>query len=290
MTRIWFCSDLHQEFTREPSTMDNPATRFDLAANRPDDIDAIVIAGDLDVSLERSLDRIADELGNSIPVLYVPGNHDFYTSENDQFTLVEMMARGEEYAEWLGITLLQNACVHIHDVRIIGSTLWTDFDSVGRGFLKSKTSEAEGRDGMNDYKRIKRESTANPGQRKRLRAQDTIALHKTARAYIESELQRPHGGETMVVTHHAPHPTSLDPAFDRLNFAYASNLTSILEEPWAPQLWLHGHVHRAVDYTIGNTNVRSNPRGYAFEPSEADNGFDPGLVLELGEHAPKLGW
>lgn len=290
MTRLWILSDLHQEFTREPSTMDHPATRFDLAANRPDDIDAIIIAGDLDVSLERSLERIADELGNSTPVLYVPGNHDFYTSPDDQFTLKEMMDRGEEYAEWLGITLLQNACVHVDDVRIIGSTLWTDFDSVGRGFLKSKTAEAEGRNGMNDYKRIKRESTATPGQRKRLRAQDTIALHKTARAYIEAELQRPHDGQTIVVSHHAPLPMSLDPAFDRLNYAYASNLHGLFKEPWAPDLWVHGHVHKACDYQFEDTRILSNPRGYAFDPSEDRNGFQADLVLELGEHAPKMVW
>lgn len=290
MTRIYFVSDLHQEFLRDPEASKHPDTRFDLAANCPSDVDVIVIAGDLDVSLENSLRRIADELSGGPPVLYVPGNHDFYTSDGDQFTLAEMKATGDELAEYLGITLLQNSTVHIGDTRFIGSTLWTDFESVGRGFLRTKTTEAEGRDGMNDYRYIKRESTATPGKRKRLRPQDTIAEHRIARAYIEAELQKPHEGETVVVTHHAPHPRSLDPRHERLDYAYASNLSTLLSEPWAPQVWVHGHIHRAVDYQVENTRILSNPRGYAFEPSEANNGFQPDLVIELGEYAPKMVW
>lgn len=287
MTRIWFLSDLHQEFLRDPQTGKHRLTRFDLAANCPSDVDAIVIAGDLDVSLENSLRRIADELSGGPPVLYVPGNHDFYTSDGDQFTLQEMKSRGDELAEYLGITLMQNATVFIGDTRFIGSTLWTDFESVGRGFLRSKTTEAEGRDGMNDYRYIKRESTATPGKRKRIRPQDTIVEHRIARAYIESELQKPHAGETVVVTHHAPHPNSLDLSHDRLHYAYASNLQSVLEEPWAPEMWLHGHIHQTRDYTVSNTRIVANPRGYAFDEQ---NDFDPHLVLELGEPAPKLGF
>lgn len=289
MTRIWFLSDLHQEFTRDPDASKHPATRFDLAANRPDDVDAIIIAGDLDVSLLASLRRIDAELGNDVPVVYVPGNHDFYTSDGDHFTLEDMKIEGQELAEYFGINLLQNDSIVIGDTRIIGSTLWTDFN-LGPGFMRTKVDEAEGRNGMNDYRYIKRPSTANPGKRKRLRPQDTIEEHRIARSYIESELQKPHSGETVVVTHHAPHPLSLDTAHDRLHYCYASNLTSLLSEPWAPQLWLHGHVHKALDYQIEDTRILSNPRGYAFEPSEANNGFQADLVIELGEYAPKMTW
>lgn len=185
------------------------------------------------------------------------------------------------------LTVLQDDTVFVGDVRVIGSTLWTDFESVGTGFLRGKTAEAEGRYGMNDYRMIKRESSATPGKRKRLRPQDTIAEHRASRAYIERTLQEPHDGETVVVTHHAPHPLSLDTAHDRLHFCYASNLTSILEETWAPDYWLHGHIHQTRDYVVGNTRIVSNPRGYAFDEQ---NDFDPHLVLEIGEPAPKLGW
>lgn len=154
--------------------------------------------------------------------------------------------------------------------------------------MTTRSNAATARDGMRDYRRIKRESSS--GKRKPLRPEDTIAEHKKSRAYIERELQEPHDGETIVVTHHAPHPGSLDPRFHDLNYCYASNLTTLLEESWAPDYWLHGHIHRPVDYSVGRTRIIANPRGYAFHPSDADNGFDPGLILEIGEPAPRLGW
>ncbi|KQX40390.1 hypothetical protein ASD04_07100 [Devosia sp. Root436] len=289
MTKIWLLSDIHQEFTREPEAAANPATRFSLADHVPSDVDVVVIAGDLDVSLENSLSRISQELPG-LPVVYVPGNHDFYTCEGDGFTLQEMKARGSDFAQRLGIHLLQDDSIEIAGTRFIGSTLWTDFDSVGTGFLRSKTAEAEGRHGMNDYRRIKRASTATSGKRKRIRAQDTVAEHRKSRAYIERELQTPFAGPTVVVTHHAPHPKSLDPRHGSLNFCYASNLQGLLEEPWAPDMWLHGHIHAPTDYTVGRTRIVSNPRGYAFDPQDAHNGFQPDLILEVGEPKPKLGW
>lgn len=288
MTKFWFISDLHQEFLRDPDVAKNPATRFDMAANCPSDVDAVIIAGDLDVSLENSLRRIADELPG-MTTIYVPGNHDFYTSDDDHFTLTDMKARGQDLAEYLGITLLQDASVVVGDVRIIGATLWTDFLSVGTGMMTTRSNSATARDGgMRDYRLIKRESSS--GKRKRLRPEDTIAEHKKSRAYIERELQAPHDGETIVVTHHAPHPGSLDTRYKDLNYCYASNLQGLLEETWAPEFWLHGHIHRPVDYTVGKTQIMANPRGYSFHPSDADNGFDAGFVLEVGSPAPKLGW
>src|SRR5690606_22496317 len=145
---------------------------------------------DLDVSLENSLNRIADELPGRT-VIYVPGNHDFYTGES-HFSMTEMKDRGQDLAEYLGITLLQDASVVVGDVRVIGATLWTDFLSVGTGMMTTRSNAATARDGMRDYRRIKRESSS--GKRKPLRPEDTIAEHKKSRAYIERELQEPHDG------------------------------------------------------------------------------------------------
>jgi len=44
-------------------------------------------------------------------------------------------------------------------------------------------------------------------------------------------------------------------------------------------LLLHGHVHRSLDYTIGNTRVVCNPKGYANENPH----FDPAMIVEVGE-------
>lgn len=289
MTKLWVLSDLHQEFCREPSVAGNPLTAFDPAPHAPADFDAIVLAGDIDVSLENSIRWVADRfLDYGKPVFYVPGNHDFYVDAGDSpATMEEMKTVGEDFAEYMGVNLLLNSDRFLEDgTRIVGCTLWTDFESVGTGHRKSKEALAAGRYGMNDYRRIKRASSADPTKRKRLRPEDTIREHQASRAYLERTLAEQHDGATVVVTHHAPHPQSLDPRFTGLNFCYASNLQLLIEE-YKPELWVHGHVHRAVDYTVGSTRIASNPRGYAFEPGEQDNGFDPSLVLEVPEPAPR---
>ena len=32
-----------------------------------------------------------------------------------------------------------------------------------------------------------------------------------------------------------------------------------------PRMWVHGHVHEMVDYTVGTTRVFADPRGYPGE-------------------------
>ena len=73
-------------------------------------------------------------------------------------------------------------------------------------------------------------------------------------------------------------------------------LAALLDQtgPDAPTLWIHGHIHKNQDYTIGGTRVVCNPRGYpmSFHPNapRENPDFDPQLVIEVGyDCTPKLG-
>jgi hypothetical protein len=48
--------------------------------------------------------------------------------------------------------------------------------------------------------------------------------------------------------------------------------------PGAPTVWIHGHIHSAHDYEVGDTRIVSNPRGY---PHERTN-FDEQMAVEVG--------
>lgn len=72
MSRIWLLSDLHQEFERDPEHGSNPLTRFDPNRSAPEHFDVVVLAGDVDVPLARSI-RWASERFPGVPVVYVPG-------------------------------------------------------------------------------------------------------------------------------------------------------------------------------------------------------------------------
>jgi Icc-related predicted phosphoesterase len=87
------------------------------------------------------------------------------------------------------------------------------------------------------------------------------------------------GRKIVVVTHHAPSANSLAPA-DRqhwISSAFASHLDEFVVESKAA-LWIHGHVHTAQDYDLGETRVVCNPRGY---PGEEQTGFDTGMIVEV---------
>jgi Icc-related predicted phosphoesterase len=289
VTRIWTFSDLHQEFVRDSEHGSNPLTAFDPLAHAPEDFDVVVVPGDVDVPLTGSLTWLAERFPG-VPVVYTPGNHDFFNEANspNQYTMLEQQDAGRELADKLGIHLLMNDTVELAGSRFIGATLWTDFASVGVGSTTAKMKEAEGRFGMNDYRRIKRESSVHPGKKKRLRPRDTMDAHRASREYIESQLAIPFDGPSVLVSHHAPHPLSINNRYSTLAFCYASNLSLMLEADDAPELCLHGHIHKKLSYTVGKTRVVSNPRGYQFLEAERQNGFDPSLVVEVEQRQPSF--
>lgn len=111
--RIWILSDLHIE-----------QCRWDLPDPAPD-FDLLIAAGDIHDPLSEGVRWLA-ERANGRPVIYVPGNHEWY-AHRQRFTIEEETARSSVLAKELGIHLLQDAEAEIDGVRFLGSTLWTDY-------------------------------------------------------------------------------------------------------------------------------------------------------------------
>jgi Predicted phosphoesterases, related to the Icc protein len=73
------------------------------------------------------------------------------------------------------------------------------------------------------------------------------------------------------------------PAGERLHEsagAFASDLSDVLWR-YQPELWVHGHVHSAADYRVGNTRVLCNPRGYRRPDWAEKTGWREELVVEV---------
>ena len=62
-----------------------------------------------------------------------------------------------------------------------------------------------------------------------------------------------------------------------MNGAFVSNLDEFIMDHPQIKLWTHGHVHNVFDYTIGETRVVCNPRGYPGENTE----WDANLMVEV---------
>ncbi len=251
--RLWVFSDLHQEW---PENAWEPAAHVP-----PDGFDVAVVAGDVHMPLTRALEWLAERL-LGVPVVYVAGNHDFWWDRGEErYTLADQMARGRDVAARHGIHLLMDDTVVIGGTRFAGGTLWTDF-RVGSTSLTHGMRSAQGREGMVDYRRIR----TGPRSRDRIEPEEILTLHRRTSAFIDAVLATPHDGATVVVTHHAPHPASLPDPLGHLRWCDASDMRDLIHAR-GPDLWVHGHVHHAVDYTVGPTRIVCNSRGHVDEAS-----------------------
>jgi predicted phosphodiesterase len=255
--RIVTYSDLHLEFghawTLPPEA----------------DGDVMVLAGDI-VTLKNynPLDHLLQHWKK--PVLYVTGNHEYYTQQ-------PMNEENDRFKVWLegrhpNVRLLLDQGVSLQGVHFFGGTMWTDFNGSNRSSMETA------RDQMSDFRLIR-----NP-ERTTFTPADAVALHKRFVAKLRNWFDEDLRGPRVVISHNAPviNPKTkysrspLMPAFNSLD------MTAIIENH-QPAVWVYGHTHECDDQTIGKTRIISNQLGYpdragGFECKEFDRA---GLPIEI---------
>lgn len=257
MTRIWAISDFQGDINRHGGFF------------KPEvlpDADVLVVAGDFRPPLHQSVMALL-KISFKMPVVYVPGNRDYYSSETMSAEL-QLARAAAATAQGKGVFVLDDEAVVVAGTRFVGATLWTDMAYDGG-------PEDEGIRRLADFHVIQ----TDEGHFSPL---DYKARHAASRRFIEGTLAAPFDGPTVVVTHHAPHPGSIGAQYDAndggLNALFASDMTDVLTGENAPDMWIHGATHVGVDYKVGRTRVLSNPMGYLYR---AENpGFVPDLVVD----------
>lgn len=250
--RLQLLSDLHLE------------TESYLPAPAPD-AELLILAGDIDTSW-RSFELFR---GWPVPVLFVPGNHEF-----DRRDVDEAREALRAHVQGLGLRMLDDESVVLADcegrrVRFVGSTRWCDFDAFG-----PKERERAMRAG--GYFQKVMQATRH-GEVFGVDAVRALALQ--SRAWLAGELGREGDWDaTVAITHFAPSLKSADPRYGRQpgTASFCNDDEDLL--PGA-DLWLHGHLHCRHDYRLGATRIVSNARGH-MKRGEAD-GFDGGRVIEV---------
>ena len=93
-------------------------------------------------------------------------------------------------------------------------------------------------------------------------------------------MAQPWGGETVVITHHAPVPECVVPKYagQPLNECFHAHLNSMIEKNDIAY-WFHGHMHDSIFIEQDGTCIVCNPRGY--KAYGANHGFKNPLTLEL---------
>ena len=255
---IQLLSDLHLEVHPHLSVAPAPGAQLLVLAG---DIGSYQAGSRLPPDEDFGLGRFSPHQGWPTPVLYVPGNHEFY-GVGWPGALTHM----RRACEGTAVTLLDKDEIVIDGVRFLGATLWSDFE-INRN-IPVETAMRAAQTRLLDFFEIKTQMGF-------LQAKNTRTEHLNARSWLKGELvDKPFDGKTVVITHHAPHPLSISPRYigDALNGAFVSNLTDLL---FHADLWLHGHCHAGFDYQVGRCRVVSNPAGYVLNRPQVAAGEVP---------------
>ncbi|WP_310384433.1 metallophosphoesterase [Roseateles sp.] len=257
--RIQLLSDLHLEtetYVPEPAA----------------DAELLVLAGDVDSSW-RGLQLFRDW---PVPVLFVPGNHEY---DGRDFDLARAGLR--QLAAELGFIMLDNAsCVHIDGqgrrVRFVGSTRWSDFDVFGAK-ERPRALRAAGY-----FQRVM--AATRDGAPFDAEAVRTEALR--CLAWLTQELSLGETSDawdaTVTITHFAPSLRSADPRYGKQpgTASFCNDDEALFAHT---RLWLHGHLHCQHNYLFERdgaaTRIICNARGHLRKGEPA--GFDPQLLIDV---------
>jgi Icc-related predicted phosphoesterase len=255
--KITVCSDLHLELG-DFSLIDAP------------EADVLVLAGDIFIAFEltylnnfsgatitglerarRYFDFITKCCRLYKHVIFLMGNHEHYHGEfNSTARIIKDTFDLENFH------FLENDLVEIDGTVFLGCSLWTNMNNEDPQTIDAIYEE------LNDYQRIMFDDGLGIRD---FEPEDTIEEHRKSLTFLKKALHDYANQKVVVVTHHAPSKQSSHPrrnSDDVVNAAYSSDLNSFILAHPQIQYWIHGHTHKRHDYSIGETNIICNPRGY----------------------------
>lgn len=236
--RLCVISDLHLEFYKNfPQIVKNA--------------DLAVLAGDIGKVTCDNFKLFFRYMSHTFKkIIYVPGNHEYY----DKVPICELKQMYKDtLSEFPNVSLLDNDTVEYNGYRFIGSTLWSNPESVK---------------GLNDFNMIhkKEEYDTVP-----ISIYDFKAMHAESKDFIKKELAKDDMPK-ILVTHFPPlrdgtsHPKYFPP-----NPYFANTLEDLNIDLKNIKAWISGHTHYSYNFEKDGIRYLSNQVGYPRE--DADAGF-----------------
>lgn len=239
--KLGYSSDFHFEFYDNDTIM-----RFIRLWDIEEDTDVLIIAGDLHVGAKeifKLLEYIFEIY--HIPIIYIPGNHDYYNSsfmhENAIFCS-NGIKQHDKYNILLNDSVIRDGigfygCAGNIDGSWNSINVWTH-------------------SGLNDFHHISDFSEKHEMYGKK---EFEFIINNVANT-----------DTSVVITHTMPSPKCIDPKYavgNVYNSCFANDWSEIIYTK-EPKLWICGHTHNSIDMMIHNTHIVANPYGYAHENKE----------------------
>ena len=211
--RIAILSDLHIDSYMSAGR--DVITSLGIESVIDDDLDALIIAGDLSdgpaVRWGAALGQLAPHIAPD-KIYIFPGNHDYFGGMLEDDNLLAQQAHS------VGAHWAQRQELYHGNTRFLCCTLWTDFNLLGDQERVMNIAHRT----MRDYERIRKGRPAPLGSGSQMRSyrpliepSDTVTIHSEHKAWLEELLMTPHpageAGRTVIVTHHGPHLSTAGP-------------------------------------------------------------------------------
>lgn len=248
-----YISDLHLPNSVRHITEAFPDTVENLANHEYESEDFLILAGDI-AEIETGFDTFKLYIDMMIErfrkVIFVPGNHEYYGGDIDEINemLIEYGKRERNF-----IPLINDTYQPYAGIRIIGTTLWSDF------FQEDPLCEFQCERMINDFHLIEKNGV-------RYRPNQAVKDFHWNFDFIRRQTKLAHANDEkiIIVTHHAPSFNSVSGRYrgSIINGAFGSDLSKWIIHN-KPDVWIHGHMHNTSKYYIGKTRILCNPRGYA---------------------------
>ncbi len=233
--RIQYCSDLHLEFDQNNNYILN--TQLSVSG------EILILAGDIvplhDELLTDSFFRFVSE--NYKKVFWVPGNHEFYHRNMNEFSNSFIIELNEN------ISIVNNVELHYENIRFVFSTLWSKIGRENEKIIEQSVSDF----------------TCIAQNNRNLKVKDFNSLHAASFGFLQHSLVSKYS-RTVVVTHHLPSYlcNSADHNNSPINEAFCVELTDFIEKSEV-NFWIYGHSHfNQKPLIIGNTILLTNQLGY----------------------------
>ncbi len=238
MIKIQYLSDMHLELSENSKYFKHnyPGVTGDI----------LVIAGDsMYLGQDIPLKKFWKHCHNNYKyTILVPGNHEYY-AYYDINSLDKSWK--QNICGYDNVFYAQNNVIHIEDIDIICSTLWSNIPMYAYN---------EAHWGLSDFHRIKYD--------KHMYNQDNYnEQHQYCLDFIKESVELSTADKIVVVTHHAPSYQLVQDKFkgDTLNCCFHNDLDDYIIDSRI-NVWIYGHNHYNKDMVIGNTFVTSNQFGY----------------------------
>jgi predicted phosphodiesterase len=265
----------------------------------PGSVDVFLLAGDAtrgEWAFELC-EMIHEHLG--CPVLFTPGNHEYYNTHDLHCTMDEMEALWlSAFANHAQIHYLQNSSITIGEISFFGSTWWSNFRAWGSERMQDalelqdliadfmlinthKMNERESKERLSD---LNRKSSVFRGQQAyenigksfhhKIDVKTMMELNINSLKIYKSWFGATPG--TKVLMTHFPMLLGLQHIKYPPHPYFVSNDDLILER-LPPDLLVFGHTHCNYNKMVNGIKCVSNQFGYGHEYTN----YDPNMIIEI---------